>query len=163
MRSPLLCSRQDVKLTDYASFTTDYYCFSLFCCFAVRLLAVYRHFGTSLRASLLPFSSAVQSLSGTSVYSRFNWYPLQLSNTESRHFGCPERPWLLLRFTIAISCIQWYSRIKYIGRVFTVVTKMVSSQFMTLLRFGTIIFRYIDLLVRVVHLLDISILPVFEV
>ena len=47
-------------------------------------------------------SSAVQSLSGTSVYCRFNWYPLQLSNTECRQCVCPEGPSLLLRFTIAI-------------------------------------------------------------
>ena len=58
------------------------------------------------RASLLPFSSAVQSLSGTSVYCRFNWYPRPLSNTECRQCVCPELcryASLLLRFTIAIS------------------------------------------------------------
>ena len=76
-------------------------CFSLRCCFAVCLLAVYRHFDTSLRSSLLPFhyfSPAVQSLSGTSVYCTFDIHCRVLSPE-----GRSEGPLLLLRFTIAIS------------------------------------------------------------
>ena len=53
---------------------------------------------------------------------------------------CSDSQWQFLYTT----AVRWYTD--------RVVTKMVSSQFMTLLRFGTIIFRYIDLLVRVVHL-----------